>query len=37
VVRRSSSTPRQGRQRVDRYELLGEIASGGMATVYLAR
>jgi serine/threonine-protein kinase len=26
-----------GRQRVDRYELVGEIASGGMATVYLAR
>src|SRR5262249_53956447 len=23
--------------RVDRYELIGEIASGGMATVYLAR
>jgi serine/threonine protein kinase len=29
--------PGVGRQRVDRYELLGEIASGGMATVYLAR
>ena len=29
--------PGQGRQRVDRYELMGEIASGGMATVYLAR
>jgi eukaryotic-like serine/threonine-protein kinase len=29
--------PSAGRQRVDRYELLGEIASGGMATVYLAR
>jgi len=26
-----------GRQYVDRYELVGEIASGGMATVYLAR
>jgi serine/threonine-protein kinase len=26
-----------GRQRIDRYELIGEIASGGMATVYLAR
>jgi serine/threonine protein kinase len=26
-----------GRTRVDRYELIGEIASGGMATVYLAR
>ncbi|HSC89378.1 MAG TPA: serine/threonine-protein kinase, partial [Polyangiaceae bacterium] len=26
-----------GRQFVDRYELIGEIASGGMATVYLAR
>lgn len=26
-----------GRQFVDRYELVGEIASGGMATVYLAR
>ncbi|HWA77798.1 MAG TPA: serine/threonine-protein kinase [Polyangiaceae bacterium] len=29
--------PAAGRQRVDRYELLGEIASGGMATVFLAR
>jgi serine/threonine-protein kinase len=29
--------PGAGRQRVDRYELIGEIASGGMATVYLAR
>jgi serine/threonine protein kinase len=29
--------PGVGRQRVDRYELMGEIASGGMATVYLAR
>lgn len=29
--------PGGGRQRVDRYELMGEIASGGMATVYLAR
>jgi eukaryotic-like serine/threonine-protein kinase len=29
--------PSEGRQRVDRYELMGEIASGGMATVYLAR
>ncbi|HEY4159923.1 MAG TPA: serine/threonine-protein kinase [Polyangiaceae bacterium] len=29
--------PSAGRLRVDRYELLGEIASGGMATVYLAR
>ena len=29
--------PGTGRQRVDRYELVGEIASGGMATVYLAR
>ncbi len=29
--------PEKGRQRVDRYELIGEIASGGMATVYLAR
>jgi serine/threonine-protein kinase len=29
--------PSTGRQRVDRYELMGEIASGGMATVYLAR
>ncbi len=26
-----------GRQHIDRYELIGEIASGGMATVYLAR
>jgi serine/threonine-protein kinase len=29
--------PSAGRQRVDRYELVGELASGGMATVYLAR
>ena len=29
--------PAAGRQFVDRYELIGEIASGGMATVYLAR
>jgi serine/threonine-protein kinase len=29
--------PGTGKQRVDRYELVGEIASGGMATVYLAR
>jgi eukaryotic-like serine/threonine-protein kinase len=29
--------PGAGRQRVERYELMGEIASGGMATVYLAR
>jgi eukaryotic-like serine/threonine-protein kinase len=29
--------PGKERQRVDRYELVGEIASGGMATVYLAR
>jgi serine/threonine protein kinase len=29
--------PEKGRQRVDRYELIGEIASGGMATVFLAR
>jgi serine/threonine-protein kinase len=29
--------PGAGRQRVDRYELVGEIASGGMATVFLAR
>src|ERR1041384_6678112 len=29
--------PGTGCQRVDRYELIGEIASGGMATVYLAR
>lgn len=27
----------EGRQRVDRYDLVAEIASGGMATVYLAR
>ena len=26
-----------GRQRIDRYDLVAEIASGGMATVYLAR
>jgi eukaryotic-like serine/threonine-protein kinase len=29
--------PSAGRQRVDRYELVGELASGGMATVFLAR
>jgi serine/threonine protein kinase len=29
--------PNAVRERVDRYELIGEIASGGMATVYLAR
>jgi serine/threonine-protein kinase len=29
--------PNATRERVDRYELIGEIASGGMATVYLAR
>jgi eukaryotic-like serine/threonine-protein kinase len=27
----------EGRQHVDRYELIAEIASGGMATVFLAR
>ena len=27
----------EGRRRIDRYELVAEIASGGMATVYLAR
>ena len=27
----------EGRQRIDRYELVAEIASGGMATVFLAR
>lgn len=27
----------EGRQHIDRYELVAEIASGGMATVYLAR
>ena len=30
-------TPVPGRQRVDRYELVGALASGGMATVFLAR
>jgi eukaryotic-like serine/threonine-protein kinase len=30
-------TPVSGRQRVDRYELVGALASGGMATVFLAR
>ena len=29
--------PADERRRLDRYELIGEIASGGMATVYLAR
>jgi serine/threonine-protein kinase len=28
---------RRGRQRLDRYELIGELASGGMATVFLGR
>ena len=27
----------EGRQKIDRYELVAEIASGGMATVFLAR
>jgi len=27
----------EGRQRIDRYELVAEIASGGMATVFLSR
>src|SRR6187399_3655060 len=29
--------PADPRRRLDRYELIGEIATGGMATVYLAR
>ncbi|MBK8253395.1 MAG: protein kinase [Polyangiaceae bacterium] len=29
--------PTDSRRHLDRYELIGEIASGGMATVYLAR
>jgi eukaryotic-like serine/threonine-protein kinase len=29
--------PTDSRRRLDRYELIGEIASGGMATVFLAR
>jgi serine/threonine-protein kinase len=29
--------PNDERRRIDRYELIGEIASGGMATVFLAR
>jgi serine/threonine protein kinase len=29
--------PTDARRRLDRYELIGEIASGGMATVFLAR
>ena len=29
--------PNDERRKLDRYELIGEIASGGMATVYLAR
>jgi serine/threonine protein kinase len=37
VVAAKLFAPGTGRQRVDRYELVGEIASGGMATVYLAR
>ncbi|HMR11654.1 MAG TPA: hypothetical protein PKA88_37995, partial [Polyangiaceae bacterium] len=27
----------EGRQHIDRYELVAEVASGGMATVFLAR
>jgi serine/threonine protein kinase len=37
VVAAKLFDPAAGRQRVDRYELIGEVASGGMATVYLAR
>jgi serine/threonine protein kinase len=37
VATRLLDTQTLGRQFVDRYELMGEIASGGMATVYLAR
>src|SRR4029079_15281811 len=29
--------PSDTKRRLDRYELIGELASGGMATVYLAR
>jgi serine/threonine-protein kinase len=29
--------PKDGKRRLDRYELIGELASGGMATVFLAR
>src|SRR5262252_6508232 len=29
--------PSDEKRRLDRYELIGEIASGGMATVFLAR
>jgi eukaryotic-like serine/threonine-protein kinase len=29
--------PADSKRRLDRYELIGELASGGMATVYLAR
>ena len=29
--------PSDSKRRLDRYELIGELASGGMATVYLAR
>jgi eukaryotic-like serine/threonine-protein kinase len=37
VAARLLPTDPKDRQRIDRYELVGEIASGGMATVYLAR
>lgn len=37
VATKFLSVGTHGRQRIDRYELVGEIASGGMATVYLAR
>jgi serine/threonine-protein kinase len=37
VVAAKLFDPGAARQRVDRYELIGEIASGGMATVFLAR
>jgi serine/threonine-protein kinase len=36
-VNQLSGTDRKRRQRLDRYDLLAEIASGGMATVYLGR
>jgi serine/threonine-protein kinase len=37
VAAKLIDTGSEGRQHIDRYELVAEIASGGMATVYLAR
>jgi tRNA A-37 threonylcarbamoyl transferase component Bud32 len=37
VAAKLIDTGAEGRQHIDRYELVAEIAAGGMATVYLAR